>query len=298
MAKACLEYQQKFRTRDEDARKLAKYKKLLGVVELGHLCEPQFVIPPYFQFSKDNDPWFKVCMRLIDATVALKPSVPVSPIIHYDNWSSITAWAEFAKKLAAKGIGSFWFYPNDFREHTAEQPSLVSYRKAVQDVAATGVKAGALHGGYFAILMSKYGLASFSNGIGYGEWRDSGYHRGGTADIRIYVPKLHRFIGAPQVQSLIDRDPDYFGSDSELLSNCIEGQQPVTEVVLGEALEHFMECRRAELDFIESKGLPAARIELAETIEHLKALGKLELDEYGSSLQRWSNVIADEPTIT
>jgi hypothetical protein len=292
VAKLCLEFQQEFRTREEDARKLAKYKKLLGVEVLGDLREPQFVIPPYFQFSSTADPWFDISMRFMDATVKLKPVAPVRPVLHFDDWESVTGVKGLVALLKEKGIRSVWLYPNDCHEHDCPELSLERYRDTVKEISEGGLEVGALFGGYFAILMSEFGLSSFSNGIGYGEWRDSGYHRGGTADLRVYIPKLHRFVGAPQAQSLIDGDPDYFASDSELLASCVAARRPVTDLELAETLEHFMECRQVELEFVEAKGLEGARAELEETLRHLKKLGLLVAQEYGDSLGRWRRVIS------
>ena len=292
VARACVEVQQKFRTRDEDSRKLAKYKKLLGVTDLGELCEPQFLIPPYFQFSTVGDAWYQVCLRLIDATMDQDPKIPVSPIIHMESWQSVLNWENLALQLKSKSITSLWFYPNDFREHLADAISLRRYRAAVESVSESGVKCHSLFGGYFSVLMSKFGLAGFSNGIGYGEWRDSGYHRGGTADIRIYVPKLHRFVGAPEVQSLLDVDAEYFASDSELLASCVESGRSATTVDLAESLEHFLECRRGELSFVASETVGRICGELGETEEHLRAIGPLEFEKFGSSLERWRAAIS------
>jgi hypothetical protein len=294
IAKSCVDFQVKFRTREEDSRKLAKYKKLLGVEELGHLCEPLFIIPPYFQFSEIDDAWFAVSTRFTAATLALKPSVPVHPVIHFDAWSAIPDWAHFASEQSKLGVKALWVYPNNFHEHVADKGSLTEYRNAVSALTAANIRVGTLHGGYFAILLSQFGLQSFCNGVGYGEWRDSGYHRGGTADIRIYVPKLHRFLGAPLVQSLIDRDPDHFASDSELLASCIAAGRPVTEVELAEANEHFLECRQAELEFVGTKGLKPALEEITETVGRLKEFPKLEQEEYIPSLSRWSEVLGGE----
>jgi hypothetical protein len=292
VASRCIAFQNHFRTRKEDARKLAKYKKLLGVTELGELREPQFLIPPYFQFTDEDDPWFEVCMNFIDASLAVDSTSSVAPVIHFQNWSSISSWSALAERLGAKGLTACWLYPNDFREHLANEEQLTKYREAVSEFAESKVQTASLHGGYFSILLSHFGLGSFANGVGYGEWRDSGYHSGGTADIRIYVPKLHQFLGAPQVQSLIDKDPDYFAGDSELLASCVEASRPVTDVELAEALDHFIEVRKSEVDSVASTGIPAICTELDETVDHLKAIGPLEEEKYGASLRRWCSVLS------
>jgi hypothetical protein len=63
------------------------------------------------------------------------------------------------------------------------------------------------------IGLRKKGLSGFGNGVGYGEWRDSSYHRGGTAEARVYIPKLHRFLDPARAQALVDRSGDYFTAE-------------------------------------------------------------------------------------
>ncbi|MCB0325546.1 MAG: hypothetical protein KDD69_18320, partial [Bdellovibrionales bacterium] len=46
--KKTLAFQLGFCQREEDARKLAKYKKMLGLDTLGKLGSPQHLIPPYY----------------------------------------------------------------------------------------------------------------------------------------------------------------------------------------------------------------------------------------------------------
>jgi hypothetical protein len=101
-----------------------------------------------------------------------------------------------------------------------------------------------------AIALEKKGLAGFGNGVGYGEWRDSGYHRGGSAEVRIYIPKLHRFLNAAEAQSLIAADTAYFIADSDLLTEYATSGKPLTEVQPQQALDHFMESRYQEMQFV------------------------------------------------
>jgi len=60
-----------------------------------------------------------------------------------------------------------------------------------------GIRSLSLFDGFFAVCLSTVGLAGFANGIGYGEWRDSAYHRGGSAESGVTVPTTEE--GAPKV---------------------------------------------------------------------------------------------------
>ncbi len=290
--KRCIEFQKHFRTRSEDERKLQKYKNMLGLGSLDPLKEPQHLIPPYYQFDSLIDPWYSVSMRSIQTALAHCDRIPIRPVLHFTRWAEDTIWEPCFFELIRLGIQDVWYYPNNFKEHDVSIEELKAYRDAVESAKAVKLRPFSLFGGYFAALMSYFGLEGFGNGIGYGEWRDSGYHRGGTAMARVYLLKLHRYIDAPSAQSLIDRDPDYFGGDSEIISGYVEAKKSVVDMSSGEAIEHFIECRRQELEFVGSHTCSDAISELNETLSILKKVGPLESEKYGDSLARWREAIA------
>lgn len=286
----CTLFQQQFRVSADDERKLQKYKKMLGIETIAHLGNPQFLIPPYFQFESLADPWYEISRRSILAAQKHAAGIPIWPVLHFGNWTGVANWNDVFTWLYATNIGPFWLYPNNFREHDAPLDELISYRNTVVSAVAADVTPQTLFGGYFAILLSYYGLVSFGNGIGYGEWRDSGFHKGGTAATRVYMLKLHRFLDAPAAQALIDSDPDYFGNDTEILAAYVDGGIPLDKMTLQEGLDHFMECRRMEIDFVAANAKAAAVAELTETYARLELL-PLEREKFGASLNRWATVL-------
>lgn len=288
----CIEFQKQFRTRSEDERKLAKYKMLLGLESLGSLKEPQCLIPPYYQFSNIGDSWYETTIRSIRAATKYRDGIPLRPVLHFRRWEGVSDWSSCYSLLTANEIAGFWYYPNNFKEHEASSAELSAFRKAVEVAVESRLQPFALFGGYFAALMSYFGLAGLGNGIGYGEWRDSGYHRGGTAATRIYSLKLHRYLDAPSAQNLIGRDPDYFGGDSEIIAGYVESEESVVDMSQAEALDHFMECRNQEFDFVRTQPRDAAIAELNETLSRLERIGPLELERYGDSLVRWRDALS------
>lgn len=287
----CIRVQQDFGTRTEDARKLEKYKTLLGVADLGTLGVPQFLIPPYYQFQTTDDPWYEVSRRCIVAALKHHGRIPIWPVLHFQDWSGVE-WDVCYKWLADAGLHEMWLYPNFFKEHEASLDALKGYRSCVEDAAKHVLVPYSLFGGYYAVLMSYFGLGGVGNGIGYGEWRDSGYHRGGTAATRVYLLKLHRYVDAPAAQHLVDRDREYFGNDSEISAGYVEAGVSLAEMTLAESLDHFLECRRQELEFVAAQPLSSAAEELEQTQERLKAIGPLEYQEYGRSLERWQQALS------
>jgi len=291
VTEACLKFQLAFRTRQEDERKLKKYMKLLGLKEMGNLSVPQFLIPPYFQFGDEQDPWLSISMRCVEASKKYNESVPIRPVTHFQAWSSVDDWVGFWNRFKKLRIEEVWLYPNNFKEHEADLEELRRYREAVRSATSCNINPFALFGGYFALLLSYSGLKGFANGVGYGEWRDSGYHRGGTAENRVYVLKLHRYLDPPLAQVLLGRDPEYFGGDTELLSECVDAHRPLDTLSQAECLDHFLECRKQELEFVGSYPASAAIAEIDETLKRLKAVGPMEKERYGTSLKKWRDVV-------
>ena len=294
VTKACLQYQLDFRVLEEQQRKLAKYRKLLGIDTIPKIANPQLLVPPYFRFGSINDPWYEICMRSNEYAASIVPADQLCPILHFGAWPNAPDWQIVARSLQQVGVKSLFVYPNNFKEHEATESELSCYTDGIIALAAAEMTTTALHGGYFAILLEKKGLFGFGNGVGYGEWRDSGYHRGGTAEIRLYIPKLHRFLDTASAQVLIDKNPEHFTSNSDLLSEYALASKPLTLVSLQEALDHFMESRQQEINSVRDNPLSVLVTELRETVNVLKAIGQLETERYGQSLIRWSNVLSKQ----
>lgn len=288
----CIRYQQGFRILQEEKRKLDKYRKLLGMDTIPEIENPQKFIPPYFHTTDGNDPWLEITLACIEHAATLVSPEELCPVIHFAEWLGFDAWDHIRTRLGAVGVGSYFVYPNNFKEHEASTPELEAYVKAVEAAVGAGFRCLALHGGYLAIALEKKGLAGFGNGVGYGEWRDSGYHRGGSAEVRIYIPKLHRFLNPAEAQSLITADAAYFTADSDLLTEYAASKKPLTEVQPQEALDHFMESRYQEMQFVRDHLEAEIAGELRETVRRLNDIGELEAERFGVSLARWAATIS------
>lgn len=288
----CINFQMAFKARKEDVRKINKYKELLGVSKLDDLSLPQFLIPPYFLFEKPSDKWYEINVMCIQHAVDMKSGVSIQPILHFAEWPDIKSWGTVLETLEGCNIEACWLYPDFYKEHEKSLKSLRNYRAIVESTTSKGITPYSLFGGYYAILMHYYDLRGFGNGIGYGEWRDSGYHRGGTAMTRVYILKLHRYLDAPEAQNIIDKDSEYFAEDTELLSECASSGRRLTDLTLVECLDHFMECRYAEMEFVANNPIGTAVSGLEETCKHLEKMGPLEMEKYGTSLNRWREALA------
>lgn len=285
------DFQQTFRNSPHEIKKINKYKKMLGLTSLEELGEPQFLIPPYFQFSSNSDPWLSICLEYIKFFIQFSNGIPVRPVVHFASWTSFD-WRHFVNVVSDLHISSVWIYPNNFKEHEASQNEAIQYIQTVKDLSNSNIAPYALFGGFLAICLSKFGLNGFSNGIGFGEWRDSGYHKGGSPDNRIYIPKLHRYLDPAAAQALIERDPEYFAYDSDLLGECVDSNRSLLDLSQAECLDHFIECRAYEIAFVQNFDINAVVDEFSRTCERLKQIGQLEYEKYGTSLDCWSKAFA------
>ena len=109
---------------------------------------------------------------------------------------------------------------------------------------------------------------------------------------RVYILKLHRYLDAPEAQNIIDKDSEYFAEDTELLSDCASAGRNLTDLTLVECLDHFMECRYAEMEFVTKNPISAALKELEETRKHLEKIGPFEMQQYEASLSNWQEALA------
>ena len=103
--------------------------------------------------------------------------------------------------------------------------------------------------------------------------------------------KLHRYLDAPEAQNIIDKDPEYFAEDTELLGGCASTGRSLTDLKSVECLDHFMECRYAEMEFVSNNPVSTAIEELDATCEHLEEIGPLEKEKYGTSLTMWRQAL-------
>lgn len=283
----CLSFQKEFRLREETTRKIKKYMDMLMLETLGPLGAPQFLVPPYFRFRTVGDDWYEVNRRCTEISIAQSDGIDVRPVLHFAECGGIGEIPRICDSLNELNMHEVTLYPNDFKEHQASDKELAHYRRLSAEFRSAGVAPHAMHGGYFAMCLSKFGLASFANGIGYGEWRNSGYHAGGTAAVRVYVLKLHRYISGDEAQTLVDEDPEYFAEDTELFAEYRAAGKKLGAVTLAEALNHFMECRQIEQAKVIASSARELAKELAETVAALERIGPLVREKYGDSLARW-----------
>lgn len=105
--------------------------------------------------------------------------------------------------------------------------------------------------------------------------------------MRVYVPRLHRFLSPQDVQQALGQVPE-LSEGSPLLAECVEEGRLLATLTQEETLDDFMAVRAAEISLVKGPaGSELALRELEETLKLLDRVGQLERERYGVSLRRW-----------
>jgi hypothetical protein len=267
MAARVLSFQKNFA--QQSAEKVDKYAKLLGEKVQSAYGGPHFLIPPYFRSDGRNDPWYAASLSLAKAAIREKARYRLAPVLHITPGFPENEFRRMADDYADAGFDALIIYVNNLQEYSASAATLKKYADLVVLLRGIGKPLFGLFGGYFTLLLRKIGLGCFSNAVGYGEYRDSGYHEGGQAVRRYYVPKLHRYFTETDAQSLLN-----IVRSGLLRCGCAvcTRRRPLTDYASQELLDHFLNTRLTELEQAENTDLSDLLDELDET--------RRELDSY------------------
>jgi hypothetical protein len=280
MAASVLTFQKEFA--QQSAEKVDKYAKLLGEEVESAYGGPHFLIPPYFRSGARNDPWYPVSLGLARAAVREKERYRLAPVLHITPGFPENEFREMANDYADPGFDGLIVFVNDLQEYAAPATTLRKYAGLVALLQDLGKPLFGLFGGYFTLLLRKIGLGCFSNAVGYGEYRDSGYHVGGQAVRRYYIPKLHRY---------------FTDTDAQTLQNIVGGallrcacavcrrRRPLTDFTSQELLDHFLITRLTEIQQAGPTDLSNLLDELDETRATLENY-PIPFDRY-SHLREW-----------
>ncbi len=264
MAKSVVTFQKEFAA--QSAEKAEKYAKLAGDEVEEHYAGPHFLIPPYFRSAQHSDPWYPISLSLARAAASEKEGYRLAAVIHLTSDFPESEFGLLASDYADDNFDGLIIFINDLREYSAHQSALTQYARLVEALRQTQKPLLGLFGGFFTLMLRKIGLDCFSNGVGYGEYRNSGYYAGGQAVRRYYVPKLHRYFTDIVAQSIVD-----LVNDPWILCDCTicRNRRRITDLTSQELLDHFLNIRFAELGHARDNDLTSILDELNETSARL-----------------------------
>jgi len=159
-----------------------------------------------------------------------------------------------------------------------------------------------MHGGFFSLALSKYGMSGISHGVGYGEQKDVVPVIGQAIPmVRFYVPELHRRLGVPDIEhcfrALRIKDPDDF---YEQICDCTICRGVVSNNVSQFRL--FGEMQPPKPGKMRGTQTPAAAKRcrfhfLLTRIRERDWVGKASHSEIVESLREASSKWSEQPTV-
>lgn len=196
LCQSIVEYQLT-RVRDEFAAD-PEYKDIADRVPL-----PAAVFAPYFYIDPDHaSDGFGLFFECAAATVKAAGQTPVHAVLCTDvSTLSAPKFLEEAASLVKKsGVAAVWLWFSRFHEEAADLHQLKNFRSFIEGLLEK-VAVYNMHGGYFSLALSRFGLNGVSHGIGYGEQKDVIPVIGqSTPTVRYYLPDLRRRLGVPQIE--------------------------------------------------------------------------------------------------
>lgn len=287
IASRVLSFQKQFAQQSAD--KVAKYAALLGEDVQPTYGGPHFLIPPYFRNRSRDDPWYSVSLKLAKAAVREKEAYKLVPVLHITQDFPEDRFVAMAKDYNEPGFDGLIVFVNDLREYVAPATTLTKYARLVVSLRDQGKPLFGLFGGYFTLMLRKVGLGCFSNAVGYGEYRDSGYHEGGQAVRRYYIPRLHRYFSDTDAESLLSIVRD---SGFRCACNICRRTRPLTDFTSQELLDHFLNVRISEIEQAAAQGLGDLVDELDETRARLERYRAIPPDRC-SHLRAWVEALKE-----
>jgi hypothetical protein len=168
----------------------------------GDIPEPTALFAPYFHIPANRPQWLDIVLGLCQASVEIDVGRPVHSVICADR--ALLSDRAFVKRVETEipttGVAGVWLRFMDLNELEAQEGELRALRGLVESLSGS-VEVNNMHGGYFSLALSKYGLRTVSHGVGYGERKSLEPIIGVvTPTVRYYLPDVHRMFGVPEIE--------------------------------------------------------------------------------------------------
>lgn len=165
--------------------------------------EPAVVFAPYFYIEpSDARSWVNVNLDLARAAADLGDPAQLHMILcaHREILTDRQATEHLESELPRTGVKGVWLWLSRFDEQSASVAELKCLRHLVTNLSGEGLVVYNLHGGYFSLALSAFGMSGVAHGVGYGEQKDVVPIIGqSTPTVRYYVPCLHGRFGVPNI---------------------------------------------------------------------------------------------------
>jgi hypothetical protein len=224
-----------------------KYAKRLpdDDIKIENAQAPKWVMPPYLMLDGLEDAWRDVGDRIWQASVdILAQSSSVVELRRVVAGNSAGVWDALLRATPEERLAGWVSRLDELDVSTSGRSELVTYGRAIRAATERGQSIFALYGGFFSVLLHRFGLEGSSHGVGYGEHRDYvELPSSGAPPARFYVPRLHRYIGVDIAGAIWDQAPDLV----ECFCPECHGRSPRT-LDYHELMRHSVRVRAAEIE--------------------------------------------------
>ena len=263
----------KMQRTEEDIKKIDKDLLDIDI----SLLLPEVIVPPYFTIDYHNyDQIYALSQKILNISRSSKRpgEHKIFPMLH------LTKLAIKDEKIR-NGIVELINYNeflgviiwvDDFSEQRDANEDLINpLIKLIKNISSLEKEVIIMHGGFFSMALSHFGVTHVCHGIGYGESKSgaASAKSGGPPPVRFYIKELHAFL-------TLEKALDVLKNYDELICNCqackrvIAGNyHNVTNYFNQEGMAdiHFMLARHSEKNQIGNSSLE-------ELIDDLKTMYK------------------------
>jgi len=170
--------------------------------------EPAVVFAPYFYIEPHHaKAWIAVNHRLALGATTQNHKLPVHLVIcgHLNLLTDRALSDTVIGNLLECRPPGVWLWFSRFDERFAEREQLAALRRWVEAL-SPAMSVFNMHGGYFSLALSKFGMAGTAHGIGYGEQKDVIPVIGqSTPTVQYYLRALHSKYSVLQIQRSFSR---------------------------------------------------------------------------------------------
>ena len=254
VVESVVDFQRRYGGRSEQITdRLDRYRKLLEkatgdvkqVASHNDKRAPAYTLCPYFAVRSLSDKWWQVMLRIWNSAEKTDNSAEISPVVSITDVFSLQQAFEYVPSALSPRM--FFWIPS-FDERRAPASHLRQLKQVVETSSAQNYELINLYGGYFSILLGKFGLTGFNNGLGYSEsraWPTLGAT--GAAPAQYYMRRLHTYLPPATATAMIDID-SAFSCSCRICSN---GKRP-NDLSYHELKQHFALARAWEIERSES----------------------------------------------
>jgi hypothetical protein len=122
--------------------------------------------------------------------------------------TSANKWESLAALSAETELIAWVSDLEEFRLDAKSERDLLDYTFAIRSAGSRGQSVFALYGGFFSVLLARFGLTGSSHGIGFGEHRDwIELPSSGAPPARYYMPRLHKYVSVDIADAFWRSDP-------------------------------------------------------------------------------------------